>query len=64
MAIGTLGAYLLRQSLASLLFEVGAFDPITYAGVAALLSGVALVACLFPARRAAAVDPMEALRQE
>jgi predicted permease len=50
--------------LASLLFGVAARDPLTLAGVAALLVGVALVSAWLPARRAALVDPLTALRAE
>ena len=52
------------RALASLLFGVSHLDPLTYAAVTALLLGVAAVACFVPARRAAAIDPMKALRAE
>jgi putative ABC transport system permease protein len=48
--------------LGSLLYGVGAADPLTYGAVAALLGGIAVVASYVPARRAARIDPMIALR--
>ncbi|HYL85920.1 MAG TPA: ABC transporter permease [Candidatus Angelobacter sp.] len=61
---GIVGSLALRRILASLLFGITPTDPLTFCAVALLLVGVALLACYIPARRAAAVDPMVALRHE
>jgi len=62
--VGLVGALAVTRTLQSLLFEVRPFDPPTLVSVPMLLAGVALFACWIPARRAARVDPMEALRYE
>jgi predicted permease len=64
LALGLGGAVYLTQFLHKLLFDVGSTDPLTYLGVVAMLAAVALLASWLPARRAARVDPVIALRAE
>ena len=63
-AAGLVAASLLTRLMAGLLYGVGASDPATYLGVALLLLSIALTASWVPARRAARIDPMKALRSE
>jgi predicted permease len=63
-AFGIAGAFLLRQTLQSQLYETGAMDPRVVAAVAGMLIAVAMIACVLPARRAAKTDPLIALSDQ
>jgi putative ABC transport system permease protein len=64
IGFGLAGALVMVRFLASLLFGVGTYDPLTFLGVALLLMGVALAASYIPTRRAMRVDPIVALLYE
>jgi putative ABC transport system permease protein len=64
IAIGLFGALALMRLLTSLLYEVSATDPAVYAAISLLLIAVALCASYLPARRAAGINPIQALRYE
>jgi|SRR2546421_6870600 len=64
VAVGIALAFIFTRLLRSLLFGVQPFDPVTFIGVAFLLTLIALAACYLPARRAMRVDPVVALRYE
>jgi predicted permease len=64
LVCGFIGALILTRLLRTLLYNVTPGDPLTFLAIATILAGVALLACLLPARRATQVDPLEALREE
>ena len=64
IVVGLPGALVLTRFMTSLIFDIPPIDPLTFAMVPALLAAVALAAALVPARRAAALDPMWALRED
>ena len=64
LVIGLAGGFALGRTVESLVYGVGVHDPKIYVVVAAILTAVALAACFIPARRAAVVDPMVALREK
>ena len=62
IGVGIAGAFAVTRYMTTLLFGVKPIDVITFIGVAVVLAVVVLVACVVPARRAAKIDPLEALR--
>ena len=64
LAVGVVGALVLTRFMSDLLFGVAPTDPLTFVAVAAVLLGVAVIACIVPARRATTIDPLLALRTD
>jgi putative ABC transport system permease protein len=64
LAVGIAGAWALTGIMESMLYDVGARDPVSFLGGPLLLTLVAIAACWIPARRATRVDPVTVLRQE
>ncbi len=64
LAAGAAGSLALTHLIRTLLYRVSPTDPVTFVGVAAILTGVALMASLIPAHRATRIDPVVALREE
>ncbi len=64
IVLGTVGALALSRLISGMLYGVSANDPLVYGGASLIFAVVALAACLIPARRAAKIDPISALRYE
>jgi ABC-type antimicrobial peptide transport system permease subunit len=64
VAAGLVAAFGLTRLLSKMLFGIAPNDPATFAAVSLLLALVAALACMIPARRAASIEPMQALRTE
>jgi ABC-type antimicrobial peptide transport system permease subunit len=61
---GLVAAFLTMRLMSSLLFNVSPVDPVTYGGITVVVAAIAYLACYLPSRRAASVNPVNALRAE
>lgn len=64
IVLGVTGGFAAARAISSQLYETSAADPVVFVGLSALLAGIAIAACYVPARRAARVDPLVAMRGE
>jgi putative ABC transport system permease protein len=64
VAGGALGSLIVTRAMTSLLYQVKPFEPVLFLALAGALTGIVMLACYLPARRATCVDPMVALRYE
>jgi putative ABC transport system permease protein len=64
IGLGLGGAAVIARLVATLLFGINPFDPVSFGGITSLLLVVAVLACYLPARRALRIDPLAALREE
>jgi len=64
LGVGLFAAWILRRSVESMLFGVASNDAVTFGGVTLLLAAISFMAAYLPARRAARIDPVAALRAE
>ena len=64
LVFGLIGSYLVGRAMRTMLYGIAAIDPAAFITIALVLLAVALLACYLPARRAASIEPMDALRTE
>ena len=64
LAIGVLAAFMLTRLMSNMLYKISPHDPLAFGSAIAVITIASLVACFFPAWRAARVDPIQALREQ